>query len=286
MHNKKRLTHILLGILLLTLLLPLPTTQAAPPGHASSVLTASTVPGSGGTGLIDKVIDLLFNKILDPILNVFGSKSSTADSPVKVTPLPPVGSDGQDSNVLQGKVIVIDPGHGGSNPGAVANNTRESDNNLAVGLKLRDKLRQAGAKVVMTRDTDRTVAPEGSTLDQELQARITIAEENQADIFVSIHSNDNDDPSIAGTMSFYPNGKSSALARAVQNAVVKETHAVNRGVSPANFYVLRNNPVPAMLLEMGFVSNPTEAARLHDATYRASIAQGIFNGIVNYFSSR
>ncbi len=215
--------------------------------------------------------------------------NATTTNPVKVTPLPSqtAGSGSiKDAGVLRGKVIVLDPGHGGSNPGAVANNTRESDNNLAVGLKLRDKLVQAGAKVIMTRDTDRTVAAEGSTLGQELQARVDLAKANQADIFVSLHSNENSDTGIAGAMTFYPEGKSSNLATTVQSALVKETGAVDKGVSTANYLVLRNASMPSILVEMGFVSNQQEAARLQNNAYRNQIAQGVFGGIVNYFNNK
>lgn len=218
-----------------------------------------------------------------------GGKAGTAtpDNPVRVIPLPSKEPNDPitDSGVLRGKVIVVDPGHGGSNPGAVANGTRESDNNLAVSLKLRDKLVKAGAKVIMTRETDRTVATEDSSLGQELEARVNIAKSNQADMFVSIHSNSNPDPSIYGAMTFYPSGKSSKLALEVQDSIVKETGAVDKGTSPATFYVLRNTTMPSILVEMGFVTNAKEAQMLQDDSYRNKMAQGIFNGIVKYFNS-
>ncbi|HEY3426621.1 MAG TPA: N-acetylmuramoyl-L-alanine amidase [Negativicutes bacterium] len=297
MDKKKILAHMLLLVLLFGMLTPLSVTQAAPLNDVLNTLAASTVASqdsskSGSGGLLDNLFSLVFDKILGPILNIFGGKSSgnaTTTNPVKVTPLPSqtAGSGSiKDAGVLRGKVIVLDPGHGGSNPGAVANNTRESDNNLAVGLKLRDKLVQAGAKVIMTRDTDRTVAAEGSTLGQELQARVDLAKANQADIFVSLHSNENSDTGVAGAMTFYPEGKSSNLATPVQSALVKETGAVDKGVSTANYLVLRNASMPSILVEMGFVSNQQEAARLQNNAYRNQIAQGVFGGIVNYFNNK
>lgn len=296
MYKNKLLPYVILILMLFSLIAPMTVTDAASMDNVLTTLTASTVPSqnstANGTGLLEKLFGLVFDKVLGPILNVFNSKatnSSSTTQPVVIAPLPPTTTTApipiqQNNGVLKGKVIVVDPGHGGSNPGAVANNTRESDNNLAVSLKLRDKLVQAGAKVIMTRDTDRTVAPEGSSLGAELEARINLAQTNHADIFISVHSNENPDTNVAGAMTFYPNGKSSALASEVENALVTETKAVNKGTSGATFYVLRNNSVPSTLVEMGFVSNGEEATLLNSDSYRTKIAQGIFNGIVKYFN--
>lgn len=284
MYSKKLMSYTLLLLVLVNLFLPVAVSHAA---SVDSVLGAMTAPtskaDSGGGGLLGSLFSLLFDKILGPILNIFSGGSSTGGTPpVKITPQPGSGPI-SDNGVLRGKVIVVDPGHGGNNPGASGNGSVEAANNLAVALKLRDKLQQAGAKVYMTRDTDRNVAPVGSTLGQELQARVDIAENNHADMFVSIHSNDNPDSSIAGAMTFYPSGKSSALALEVQNALVQETGANDKGTSSATFYVLRNTTMPSILVEMGFVSNPQEAAQLNDNSYRNKVAQGVFNGMVRYF---
>ena len=282
--RNKLLTWILLLTVVLTILAPLSVSQAAGVGDVLGALAAPTAPTSDGGGILNTLFSFLFDKILGPILNIFGGGSSTTGSPpVKLPPSPPSGGPVIDSGVLRGKVIVVDPGHGGSNPGAVANGTRESDNNLAVSLKLRDRLRQAGAKVVMTRETDRTVAKAGSSLGQELQARVDIAEQDNADVFVSIHSNSNPDPSIAGAMTFFPSGKSSKLALEVQSGIIRETASVDKGTQPATFYVLRNTTMPSILVEMGFVSNAAEAAKLQNDAYRNRIAQGVFTGIVKYF---
>jgi len=286
-YKNKLLSSILLVLMVFSLMAPLSVTHAASLDNVLTTLAASTVSSQtntgssagNGTGIFEKLFGFVFDKILGPILNVFSGKTTSTTSPA-LPPTPPTTSSG----TLKGKVIVVDPGHGGSNPGATANNTRESDNNLAVSLKLRDKLVQAGAKVIMTRDTDRTVAPEGSSLGAELEARVNMAETNHADMFISIHSNENPDTGIAGAMTFYPNGKSSALASAVENALITETNAVNKGTSSATFYVLRNTSMPSTLVEMGFVSNGQEATLLNSDSYRTKIAQGILNGIVKYFS--
>lgn len=287
MFTKKVYTIILIFMFsLVSVISPAHITHAAPLDELVKTLGSSTIgTDKGGGNFLEKIFNFLFEKILGPLFNIGGGKSSSNTSgPVIVTPLPPTGTV-QDNGILRGKVIIVDPGHGGSNPGAVANGTREADNNLAVSMKLRDRLVQAGAKVVMTRSSDRTVAPEGSSLGQELQARVDMAEANNADIFVSIHSNSNPDPNIAGAMTFFPSGKSQKLALEVQTSLIKETGAIDKKTAPATFYVLRNTSMPSILVEMGFVSNAAEAARLQEDSYRTKMAQGVFNGIVRYFNS-
>lgn len=294
MKQKKYIFLAVLVTVIINVVLFMPSVQAAGIEGVLGTLGSATMPsavgsGSGGGGLFEQLFGLLFEKILGPILNIFngGSKGTAPvgeNNPVKVTPLPPISEPIQDSGILRGKIIALDPGHGGTNPGAVGNGTKEADNNLAVASKLRDKLVQAGAKVVMTRSENRTVAPGGSSLGEELQARLDIAQANHADIFVSIHSNSNPDPSIAGAMTFYPSGKADELAQEVQNGIVRHTGAIDKGISPATFYVLRNAPITSILIEMGFVTNPREAILLQEDGYRNKIAAGAFDGIVRYFS--
>lgn len=285
-HRQRMLSWVLLLIVVMTIAAPLSVSHAASVGDVLGAMASPTAPTTSGGGILNTLFSFIFDKVLGPILNIFGGSSPTGAPPV-TPPTSPSSGGGPvlDSGVLRGKVIVVDPGHGGNNPGATAGNKRESDNNLAVGLKLRDKLRQAGATVVMTRDTDRNVASASSTLGQELQARLDIADRNAADIFVSVHTNENPDSSITGATTFYPSGKSSKLALEVQSGVVRETAAVNKGAQPETFYVLRNAAMPSILVEMGFISNPAEAAKMQTDAYRNSVAQGIFNGLVRYFQN-
>jgi len=287
----RKLIHLLLIVIVINIMVPIQLTYAASVPDSSAILSALTsTTAPSGTGSLSALLSLLFDKILGPLLNIAGNQSSSAVAGNIARPpaKPPASSAApvQDSGVLRGKIIVVDPGHGGSNPGAVANGARESDINLAVSLKLRDQLQKAGATVIMTRQTDSMVAPAGSTNNQDLAARLDIAEAKSADLFIAVHSNDNEDRQIAGTMTFFPSGKSDELAAAVQSAVVKETNSIDKGTSPATFYVLRKTSMPSILIEMGFVSNPTEAARLNDDGYRNQITQGIFNGIVRYLNNR
>lgn len=196
-----------------------------------------------------------------------------------------VHTDMVSASSVMGKTVIVDAGHGGYNPGAVANGSIEAENNLAVALLLADRLTEAGANVVMTRTSDRAVAQNKTTLQAELQARVTIAERNKGDIFVSIHSNSNDNQKIEGAMTFYHNDSSRALAEAVQKNLVYRTKANDKGVQMAGFYVIRHTSMPSVLVEMGFVTNPKEARRLTEAAYRERLADGIYEGIEEYFRS-
>ncbi|MBU2701953.1 N-acetylmuramoyl-L-alanine amidase [Sporomusaceae bacterium BoRhaA] len=291
MTSNKIMIAVLVLMLSFNFLLPLTVSYAAPLDNLAQTLTASTVSssssGSSGGGLINTIFSFLFDKILGPLLHL-GSSSTTGSVPTTISPSgssanPPSNVD---SGGLKGKVIVVDPGHGGSNPGAVGNNVRESDINLAVALKLQDQLTQAGAKVIMTRSSDHTVAPEGSTLGQELAARVEQAESNHADLFISLHSNENSDNSIQGAMTFYNSAQSSPVALIVQNALISATGANDKGTSQANFYVIRSTSMPSILVEMGFVSNGQEAVKLNSSDYQNKIALGIRKGIVQYFSQK
>ncbi len=285
-YRYKMLSWVTLLAVVMTIFAPLAVSHAAGVGDVLDAMTSPTAPTTSGGGILNTLFSFIFDKLLGPILNIFGGSSSTGGSPPVKLPPSSGGGPVLDSGVLRGKVIVVDPGHGGDNPGATAGNKRESDNNLAVGLKLRDKLRQAGATVVMTRDTDRNVAPVGSTLGQELQARVDIAEKNHADMFVSVHTNSNPNPSIVGAMTFYPSSKSSKLALEVQSALIRETGAVDKGTETATYYVLRNTTMPSILVEMGFISNAAEAEKMQRDDYRNRVAQGIFTGIGKYFQTK
>lgn len=187
------------------------------------------------------------------------------------------------SKPLSNKIVVLDPGHGGSYSGAMNYGFRESDINLAVALKLRKKLARLGAKVIMTRTRDVNLAPAGSTLQADLQARVDVAKSSGADIFVSLHVDDVPNINLAGSASYFPKGRFSGLACAIQTSLVEEICTVDNGVSPADFYVLVHNDMPAALIEMGYLSNPAEALCLVDNAYQKLIAAGILKGILGYF---
>jgi N-acetylmuramoyl-L-alanine amidase len=187
------------------------------------------------------------------------------------------------SKPLLNKIVVLDPGHGGIYSGGVHYGFRESDINLSVTLKLRKKLARLGAKVIMTRTSDVNLAPPDSTLADDLQARIDIVTASGADIFVSLHVDDVPNINLIGPASYFPEGRSSGLACAIQTSLVNEICTVDNGVSPADFYVLVHNDVPAALIEIGYLSNPAEALCLMDNAYQSLLADGILKGIISYF---
>lgn len=191
---------------------------------------------------------------------------------------------------LAGKVIVLDPGHGGPNPGSIGvGPTPEKDNVLAIGLYAKELLEAAGAKVVMTRsaDVDPSVGTpwEGQPTGQ-LDARVATANNSGADVFVSIHNNYNNDPSYTGIQVYYDVNRpeSAPLAQALHQALLTTLGAADRGLMDGSWLkVLRETRMPAVLLEIGFLSNPDEAYRLSTPAFRRQAAQAIYQGLLSYF---
>lgn len=176
--------------------------------------------------------------------------------------------------------IMLDPGHGGVDSGAVGpTGLREKDVNLAVAKKLANYL-QPVAEVKMTRDCDRQL---GSDENTDLRARVGIAESWQADYFISIHCNGGGS-SAKGieTFAYQPGGKGEQLAKAIQTELVKATGLVDRGVKFANYYVLRKTSMPAVLLEMAFISNPAEEKLLKDPAWQDRAARAIATGVAKH----
>ena len=192
-----------------------------------------------------------------------------------------------ESNRLLGKIICLDPGHGGDDPGAIGpSGTLEKDNTLAICLLLRDILESNGATVVLTRDTDRTVAVPNSSGSEELKARVEIARDSSADIFISIHNDSFTSNTAMGTTSFHYGDKDSIkLANFVQKNLVAELGTKDRASLFASFYVIRYTKMPAVLVEVAFISNPEEEVLLSSTDGRGKIAESIFQGITNFFKA-
>lgn len=169
---------------------------------------------------------------------------------------------------LAGKVIVVDPGHGGSDPGAVGRRgTLEKKVVLAVSLRLREALERRGATVVMTRADDRGVG---------LYDRAGLAGAAGADLFLSVHANWSPAKSIRGVEAYYyPGGAGRALAEAAARHLARRLGLPLRGAFPADFVVLRETRAPAALAEIGFLSNPAEEALLSDPGFQAEAAEAL-----------
>ena len=176
--------------------------------------------------------------------------------------------------------IVLDAGHGGAERGALIGELAEKELNLPVALKVGQLLENMGYEVLYTRRDDSTVS---------LAERADFANAQQADLFVCIHSNSfPDDPAISGLETYYlpsssnPNSPAKLLAGYIQASAVAASGAQDRSIRPGSYYVLRHTDMPAVLIEMGYMTNDQELERLLDSAYQDRMAAGIAAGIARY----
>ncbi|MBQ6554168.1 MAG: N-acetylmuramoyl-L-alanine amidase [Firmicutes bacterium] len=184
------------------------------------------------------------------------------------------------------KHIVLDAGHGGFDPGKVAENgIEEKAINLEIMKLLQGYLEQGGAVVSITRAEDEAL---GDRKNADLKNRMLIVKESKPDLFVSIHQNSYPSPEVKGAQVFYykesENGK--RLAADIQKRLKQSAIADNnRSAKPnGSYYILKNNNIPSVIVECGFLSNPTENAALNTPEYRKKTAWAIYMGIMDYFS--
>jgi len=183
------------------------------------------------------------------------------------------------------KVIVIDPGHGGFDPGKTGTNgENEKVINLKISQRLQEYLEQSGSYVILTRETDEALA---DSKNADLKKRKEIANESEADILVSIHQNSFPKMSAKGAQVFYYNSsaKGKMLAQCIQESICTLADSSNQRQIKANtdYYVLRTSKVPAVIVECGFLSNTEEEKKLNTEEYQEKMAWAIYNGIVDYF---
>lgn len=186
------------------------------------------------------------------------------------------------AGALNGLRICVDPGHGGSETGSIGpSGVRESAVNLSIALQLRDLLEQEGAAVVMTRTTE----SEGPTLAQ----RVNTAVKERCDLLLSVHNNalpDGRDPwSEHGTSTHWYHPQSIELAKTLKSALIREVGFPDFGTLYQNLALCRPSQMPAVLVEVGFMINPDEFARLIDPQVQRRAAQGLLNGIENYLGA-
>ena len=191
---------------------------------------------------------------------------------------------------LSGKKIVLDPGHGGNDAGAIGpTGVMEKNVTLKVALELKRLLEAEGATVIMTRDSDTTVSDKGAKASdiEELGARCDVANRNGADIFISIHADSFTRPEARGTTGYYygksTSGRGQKLADSIRRNLVEQLGTPSRGTQPCNFYVVKNTDMPATLIELGFISNKDEEKLLDSKEGVQKAAQGILDGIQDYF---
>ncbi|HAT55974.1 MAG TPA: N-acetylmuramoyl-L-alanine amidase [Veillonellaceae bacterium] len=195
-----------------------------------------------------------------------------------------------DARVLKGKIICIDPGHGGTDTGAIGQlngqPVYEKNITLSIALPLRDMLTKAGATVFMTRTTDRDVYKPYDGDNEELQARSDVGNNNHADAFLSIHIDAFSNPSVDGTTGYYyaKTDKDQLLAQSLHDAVLNEIDIPDRGVRANDLYVNVHTNMPSTLQELGYISNPDRVAMLTTPGVPEKIAKSLFDGFVAYFS--
>ena len=200
-----------------------------------------------------------------------------------------VGHDISDIIGLKGKKIAIDPGHGGSDSGAIGpTGVMEKNVTMRVSRELKRLLEAEGATVVLTRTTDTEVSDKGAnaTAVEELEARCEIANRANADIFLSIHADAFTNREVKGTTAYYyakASEKSKRLADCVRLALIDAIGTLDRGTQTCNFYVVKHTDMPATLVEISFISNADEERMMNSEEGVKNIARGIADGIADYF---
>ncbi len=190
---------------------------------------------------------------------------------------------------LKGKDITIDPGHGGSDSGAIGpTGVTEKSVTLRIGLELEKILKEEGATVHMTRTRDTEVSPKGAhaTDAEELQARCDVANRAKSDIFISIHMDSFTNRTAKGTTGYYyskGSRKSRELADKIRANLVDQLGTQSRGTQTCNFYVVRHTDMPATLIEVAFISYPEEEKLLNSKEGIRKAAMAIADGIADYF---
>jgi len=195
------------------------------------------------------------------------------------------------AKLLDSTTIAIDPGHGGYDPGAVWENIYEKDINLVISQKLSQRLEESGAKVVLTRNGDCNYAIKGlrgrNAKRYDFNQRIKIINACRADAVIAIHVNSVRKHSYEGAETFYypksQAGKKMALA--IQEELWTIPGMEKRLPKFSDFYMLCNTKMPAVLVEVGFLSNARERMLLQDPEYLDLLAGKINDGIVNYYNA-
>lgn len=193
---------------------------------------------------------------------------------------------------LSSKVIIIDAGHGGVDTGANRPGINEKDVNLAIALQVKDVLNSLGAKVILSRDSDIELSGfcdnerVKGRYRKDLAARLEMVEESDAELFVSIHANSSSSAKKRGAECFYysKSEQSKALANAIQTVLHDELAGAQKA-NPGDYFVLRRNQKPAVLIEVGYITNPDEMVLLKSSEYQRKAAEAIVKGILKYYQS-
>lgn len=207
-----------------------------------------------------------------------GSPSPNWKFTPRATPAPAYNSSNP-------RLIAIDPGHGGSDSGALRGDAVEKDITLDISKRLRSVLISRGWQVVMTRDTDKDVFAPNDSAHDELQARDDIVNSAGARLLVSIHVNSFMNAGPHGATAYYYKDSDVSLAQAVDRRIAAEVPVKNDGIVKDKLYVVHHANMPATLVETAFVSNPDDRRLLQDPAWRQKMAIAIADGIADYAGS-
>ncbi|MCL6587378.1 MAG: N-acetylmuramoyl-L-alanine amidase CwlD [Anoxybacillus sp.] len=193
---------------------------------------------------------------------------------------------------LSGRIIILDPGHGGPDGGAVGDEVLEKEITLRVAMKLRDYLQQQGALVLLTREDDYDLAEKDTKgysrrKVEDLKRRVQLINQSEADLFISIHLNAIPSPRWRGAQTFYYGSliENERLAKFIQAELRRNLENTDRSAKVINtVYLLKYAKKPGALVEVGFLSNPEERELLASDRYQTKLAASIYKGILRYFS--
>lgn len=190
---------------------------------------------------------------------------------------------------LLGKVIYLDPGHGGTDPGAMYNNIKEADMNLSLAFTLQEELEKNGAIVYLTRydDYDLSVKNAVSRKRSDLSRRANIINESLADLYLSIHLNADTSSTWSGIQVFYDtiNSKNEVLAKYLQETYVKDLKTKREYKNIKGHYLYRKINIPGVLIETGFITNSNDRNLLSKKSYQKKFSKSTINGIIKYFKN-
>lgn len=187
---------------------------------------------------------------------------------------------------LSGKIIIIDPGHGGKDPGTTSGNIHESEINLAISKYLEIELSKAGATVILTRDGDYDLSSPNAKWRKksDFDNRIKLINNSNGNMYLSIHLNYLSDNSYSGAQVFYNNEENKIIATTIQNELNKKlNNKRNIKKIPNKTYMYDKLKIPGVLIECGFLSNYKEKELLKSSNYQQKIANVIKDAIINYY---
>lgn len=190
-------------------------------------------------------------------------------------------------------VVMLDPGHGGYDPGTITSQgVYEKEINLEIAQKVKEMLGPSGIEVFLTREEDIDHVPEGvkgkKTKKQvDLNRRIEMAIKVQADVFVSLHVNATESGQQSGAETFYhyQSKAGKILAEFIQQELIKIPGMNRRIAKPGDFYIIKNSSMPAVIVEVGYLSSPKERKKLQQAWYQEQLSRAIAKGIANNFEA-